>query len=367
MEVAGRTAEKLLVLCVDRDDDVEEVANVRTPVVGREEVLKVAVEFATKRPEDSDLNALFAAIQVYDQLVKLAPRESVQVAVVAGTPEGGVEADMKISLELSSVLSEFDADGVILVSDGPTDEQVLPIVQSKVPVVSVKRVVVQQSRGIEDFFVLALRYLDKLVREEKYRKYSLGLPGLFIVLFTILSYSIPQYLWPILTSVLGLILAFKGFSLDEKLKYAYSNRPLTFISAIAGLVLASMALALGYSALTSSGVGGLAGVGEFLLASVGGQIYVVDLLVISSLLALAGKIADGLISGEGSKWGEYVLLAFVMVFRQVLVEVAKLLTGEGGVEALIYWTAFSLMVSVLIAGFFVTKKRIEKELWGKKE
>ncbi|HDH07311.1 MAG TPA: DUF373 family protein, partial [Thermoproteales archaeon] len=330
------------------------------PIIGRSNVLKAAIDFAVKRPEDSDSNALFAAIQVYDRMCKVMKGENVEIAVVAGTPEEGIEADMKISVELATVLSKFKAKGVVLVSDGLTDEQVLPLSQSKVPVISVKRVVVQQSRGIEESFILVIRYLEKLVREEKYRKYSLGLPGLFIILGTIMSYTVPQYIWPLLTTVLGTILALKGFSLDEKIKQVYLNSPITFLSLIASLALISITSVLGVNEIVGSGVETLSeAVGNFLLVMIGGQVYVADLIIISTSLVVAGHIADSLMSNRPVRWSEYILLIFTLLFRQVLVEIARLLRGEGNVEALIYWTIFSLMVAVLAASFLVTRKKFE--------
>lgn len=360
MEEITAFPEKLLVLCVDRDDDIGQITNFKTPIIGRSNVLKAAIDFAVKRPEDSDSNALFAAIQIYDRMRKVMRKDDVEIAVVAGTPEEGIEADMKISMELATVLSKFNAKGVVLVSDGPTDEQVLPIIQSKVPVISIKRVIVQQSRGIEESFILVLRYLEKLVREEKYRKYSLGLPGLFIILTTVMSYTVPQYIWPLFTMVLGATLAMKGFSLDERIKKIYFESPITFLSLIASLALVSITTILGVSEVISSGVETLAeALGSFFLVLIGGQVYVADLMIISASLVVAGHIADKLMSNRSIHWSEYMLLIFTLLFRQVLVETARLLKGEGSVEALIYWIIFSLMVAVLAASFLVTKKRLE--------
>ncbi|OYT29762.1 MAG: hypothetical protein B6U95_01810 [Thermofilum sp. ex4484_82] len=360
METTKALPAKLLILCVDRDDDIGQITNLKTPIIGRKNVLKAAIDFAIKCPEDSDSNALFAAVQLYDRMTKIIKNGNVEVAVVAGTPEEGVEADMKISMELSTVLSSFKAEGVILVSDGPTDEQVLPIIQSKVPVISVRRVIVQQSRGIEESFVLILRYLEKLVKEEKYRKYSLGLPGLLIILITIMSYTVPQYIWPLIITTLGGILSIKGFALDEKIKHLYAHSPIMFLSFIAGLALISIASALGVNTVINSNIESITeAIGWFLLATVGGQVYVVDLLVIAASLIIAGHIADNLMSNRASRWSEYVLLIFTILFRQVLVEVARLLKGAENIEAVIYWTVFSLMVAVLSASFFVTKKKLE--------
>ena len=72
---------KLLVLCVDRDDDLGIKAKIKGPVVGRDAVLKAATKLGLADPEDSDLNAIFEALRVYDSLPKDVVKE---VAVVTG-------------------------------------------------------------------------------------------------------------------------------------------------------------------------------------------------------------------------------------------------------------------------------------------
>ena len=66
-----------------------------------------------------------------------------EVAVVAGKFNRGVEADEKISLEVKSILEKYRADGAVIVSDGEDDETILPVIQSRIPVISVQRVIIR--------------------------------------------------------------------------------------------------------------------------------------------------------------------------------------------------------------------------------
>ncbi|MEM0208577.1 MAG: DUF373 family protein, partial [Thermofilum sp.] len=134
----------ILVLCVDRDNDVGTVLNIKTPLIGENELLRAATEYILVRPEDSDSNAMFAAIQTLRELRKQYG-SNVEVALIAGLESEDVEADMKILKELDQVLSQKKFDGVVLVSDGPTDELVAPLIQSRLPIFSIRRVIVQQS------------------------------------------------------------------------------------------------------------------------------------------------------------------------------------------------------------------------------
>ena len=55
---------KTLVLVVDRDDDFGVKGKVNTPVIGVQNCLDAATAFGIADPEDSDLNALYAAVSV---------------------------------------------------------------------------------------------------------------------------------------------------------------------------------------------------------------------------------------------------------------------------------------------------------------
>ena len=93
---------KLLVICVDRDDDVGRKAKARTPVQGRDACVDLATKLAIADPEEADANAIFAAVKLNDDL-QLKGHSS-EVAVVAGLHHGGFEADQKLRRELIKVL-----------------------------------------------------------------------------------------------------------------------------------------------------------------------------------------------------------------------------------------------------------------------
>ncbi len=361
MHELKRLPEKLLVLCVDRDDDIEQVTGIQTPIIGRSDVLNVAVKFAVVKPEDSDANALFAAVKMYDQMREAIGENKCEVAVVAGLPGEGVEADMKILSELDLVLNRVKPDGVILVSDGPTDEQVLPIVSSRIPVISVRRVVVQQSRSMEETFVLFTGYAKKLIEDEKYRKYSLGIPGLFMLLYTILdTLNLVQYIGLTLMGVLGLILVFKGFALDEKLNKLRTYSPISIVSVAAAFIIFLVGLVFGIQnilLLKSQNIGEY--VGFLLLTDIGQALNVADMMIIALLFLIGGRIANKIVNGKGLEWKDLSIFAFLIPFRQVLVEAAEMMLGKGDVTYLIYWAFASVMISILVATALVVKERFE--------
>ena len=128
---------RLLVICVDRDDDIGKKAGVATPVVGRNACIDAAQRLALEDPEDADSNSIFAAVKTYEDLVSKGYQA--EVIVVAGTENKGVQADEKIVLQVRSVMEKFAASGAVIVSDGEDDESVIPIIQNVLPIVSVRR------------------------------------------------------------------------------------------------------------------------------------------------------------------------------------------------------------------------------------
>jgi putative membrane protein len=57
-----------------------------------------------------------------------------------GSELGGVGADRKLVSEFNDVLKAFPATDIVLVVDGYADEAILPLIQSRVPVTSVRRI-----------------------------------------------------------------------------------------------------------------------------------------------------------------------------------------------------------------------------------
>ena len=210
--------ERILVLCVDRDDDLGMKAGINTPILGRKENINAAASLALRDPEEPDANAMFEAVRIYDHLKKMTKEqeEEYEVATIAGSDLGGVGADRQLVAELTEVLSGFPATDVILVTDGYTDEAVLPLIESRVPVTSVRRIVMKHSKSIEETAALFARYLKILVENPRYSRILLGLPGILLIvlgIFAVLGWL--EYAGIAFLIVLGAFLFVKGFRLDK--------------------------------------------------------------------------------------------------------------------------------------------------------
>ena len=138
----------LLVIAIDRDNDLGRKTGIRSPVIGRAANVKAALELGLADPEESDTNTMLAAIQTYDQLLK--DDKAVEVVTICGDVRVGTKSDMKIANTLDQVIVKTKASRAILVSDGAEDRELEPIIRSRLRIDSTRMVVVQQSRPIED-------------------------------------------------------------------------------------------------------------------------------------------------------------------------------------------------------------------------
>ncbi len=67
-----------------------------------------------------------------------------------------------------------------------SDEAVLPLVESRVPVSSVRRIVIKHSESIEETAAVFTKYIRLLVDNPRYARMALGLPGILVLIFGIL-------------------------------------------------------------------------------------------------------------------------------------------------------------------------------------
>jgi len=209
---------KTLILVVDRDNDFGMKGGVQTPAIGIEAALRASMSLGVSDPEDSDVNTLFAAINIYNDLEK---DRNVEIALICGDQRVGPRSDAAIVDELEEVIEKVRPDRAILVGDGAEDEYVYPIVSSRIPIDSVRRVYVKQSPGLEGSFYI----ISKMIRDPQKRRRFLAPIGYFISLIAMIYLAVPLYriyvgdqifLYDLTTPIAGLVV---GVTI---LLYAYS-------------------------------------------------------------------------------------------------------------------------------------------------
>jgi len=211
-----RAPSKLLILAVDRDDDIGRKAKISTPVIGRQLCIGAGSELSLADPEEADANTIFAAVKELDHVVSKG--YEAQVAIVSGRFERGFTADAKIREDLNKILEKYHADGIIFVSDGADDAEVIPILQGVIPVVSVKRVVVKHSKSVEESYAVIGRYLRMVIFDPRYSKLFLGVPGIILLVLGLMSLlGLLREAGIVVLMILGGTLLLRGFDLDHVL------------------------------------------------------------------------------------------------------------------------------------------------------
>jgi len=391
MEATAKT-EHTLVLCVDRDDDLGVKAGIETPVLGREKNINAAVSLALRDPEEPDANAIFEAVRIFDRLTETVEREGgeCQIATVTGSELGGVGADRKLVSEFNEVLKTFPATDIVLVIDGFTDEAILPLIQSRVPVTSVRRITVRHSQSIEETAWLFSKYLKMLIENPRYARIALGLPGILIIVIGILTvFDMLESTWIAFLLVLGFFLVVRGFGLDKTARSFYmwikEYTPPPFpvqiagFSAVAGVLLVGLGFYQGLSE-TSAYVSGLPSsplilsewVGLFPKLTGYFLAHSITLAVIGICVLLSGRAIRWFFERDNRLWRTIVIVVVVAWSSQVFYEASQILIDPQRVYSRlvftivvsIIWTVLAVLATSLLhkkyADLFADEEEIEE-------
>ena len=255
-DVKATTANKLLVICIDRDDDLGRKTGIPTPVVGRDACIEAAQRLALEDPEDADSNSIFFAVKTYEDLVSKGYKA--QVITVTGVENRGVQADEKIASQIKSVLKKFSANGAVIVSDGEDDEMVIPVVQNVIPVISVQRVVMQVSRTIEHSYAVFGKFLKLIMYNPKYSKFFLGVPGILLLIGgigAVTGYN--AEIFAVLVTILGGAFLIRAFDIDKVWANWAKPTPEGFIrmfTLITGLILIAASIPAGIATVSTENI-----------------------------------------------------------------------------------------------------------------
>ncbi|MFB6074440.1 MAG: DUF373 family protein [Haloarculaceae archaeon] len=300
-----------LVVCLDRGSPV--TPERQLPVAGREAVESLVTDLGIEDPEDSRINCLLEALRVSRDLE--ADGEETIVAVV-GDAGDGVAADRAVAGQTDELVEEYDPDSAVVVLDSAEDERLVPILESRMTVDAVDRVVVRQARDLESTYYL----LKQFLADEQLRRTVLVPMGVALIAVPfLLLLSSPAFAVGAVAAAAGVFLIYKGLGVDAYLarlpgqirEALYSGQVslVTYVVA-GGLTLVGVfAGALGVRATGDAST--------FLAASR----FVYDSapwLTAAALAASTGRLLDELIQREGIR-SAYLNLPFGVVAVALLV------------------------------------------------
>jgi len=349
-DVKATTANKLLVICIDRDDDLGRKTGIPTPVVGRDACIEAAQRLALEDPEDADSNSIFFAIKTYEDLVSKGYKA--QVVTVTGVENRGVQADEKVASEIRSVLKKFSANGAVIVSDGEDDEMVIPVIQNIIPVISVQRVVMQVSRTIEHSYAVFGKFLKLVMYNPKYSKFFLGVPGILLLIGgigAVTGYN--AEIFAVLVSILGGAFLIRAFDIDKAWANWAKPTPEGFtrmFTLITGLILIAASVPAGIAAVSTVYTSGNVEIANLLTNEVVVGQFVSGM--IPFLWIGLGTIFVGILF---SNWLNRKLRHISDILRLVVL-VALYPTVHQFTNILMYEESSFSLILPLVAGFAVT-------------
>lgn len=285
-----------LVLCVDRSNDIGAKTGVAMPVAGWEALRSLVTDVGLADPEDAGVNSLLEALRVARDLQDSG--DDATVAVVSGGTDSRVGADRAIAAQVDELLERYGPESAVVVVDSAEDERAVPIIESRIGVDSVDRVVVRQARDIESTYYLIKQFLG----DEELRSTVMVPLGVALIVLPALAIQFStQVAMAGLATLLGGVLLFKGLSIDELLEDTpeqvrealYSGQVSVVTYAVAG-GLALVGVFLG--ALSATDV---AAEGPILIQLVLFAYGSVPWLALAALTASAGRIVDEYIRDEG--------------------------------------------------------------------
>lgn len=323
-----------LVVCVDRDDDIGTKTGLETPVAGWEAVRSLVTDVGLADPEDASVNCLLETLRVARDL--RADDEEATVAVISGAAESMVGRDRAVAEQMDDLIAEYDADSAVVVIDSAQDERLVPIIESRVQVDAVDRVVVRQARDIESTYYL----LKQFLADEELRQTVLVPVGIAMLVFPVLlMLAGPATAVASITAVIGVFVLYKGLGVDDYVAdlpsevrdALYSGRVslVTYVVA-SGLTLVGLFVgALGVSDLTIPTQG-------FLLPAMAFAYASVPWLAAAAMAASTGRLLDEVIRDDRLR-NSYLNLPFGVLAVGLVVRgfSSYFLEREGFVDPLV--------------------------------
>jgi putative membrane protein len=356
---------KILVLCIDRDDDIGSKGGMKTPIIGKNYCIDAGIRLAIEDPEDPDANAIFGAVKTYKELISKGYNS--EVALVAGKFNRGIEADEKIGFEIQNVLSKYKADAAVLVSDGEDDEMVIPIIQASIRVVSIQRIIIRHSRSVEYSYAILGRYIKMLIYDPRYSKFFLGVPGSLLVAGGLATvFGLTKEALALALSILGGAFIIRAFDIDKALGSLGRPTPSGFIrifSVFAGVLIILASLAYGLSSIPPEAIKADMAITKVITNRIviGSFVHsTVTLLWIGIATILAGSLLSNWFKGSIRTMSDILRLVVLALLYFPILQFTSILT-EGTspftlISSLLIGLAITLIAATFLFQYFRNKK-----------
>jgi putative membrane protein len=307
----------VLVVCVDVNDGGNRDGSGEAQyIVGQEEIESLVYIVGLEDPENSQVNCLLEALKVTKELENAG--EKVEVAIVSGRA-GAMVSDSSKSLarQLDLLIEEIKPDSAILVIGSIEEERLIPILESRIRIDAVDRVIVRQIHDLESRYYLAKRFLA----DDELRSTILVPMGVVLTILPILSYLVDiRTTFVVITTVLGVFVVYKALDIEDNIailptkvrETLYSGRVsvVTYVVAV-GLIL--VGIFIGVVNMPTSGDGG-----KSLTSLMGFVHYGIPWVALGGVVMSLGKALDRIIRSRQVKTA-HINLIFGIISTAVVI------------------------------------------------
>lgn len=200
-----------LVVCIDRGETVAD-ATEEIPVVGEQAVRSLVTDVGLSDPESSRVNCLLEGLRLTRE--RRTADDTPVLAVVSGR-DGSVDADREIARQVDELLAAHDITSAVVVTDNAADERLIHVVESRIQVDAVSRVVVRQARDLESTYYLMKQFLaDEELRQTVLVPIGVALLAVPVLLVFAQSAAVAV---AAVAAITGLFLLYKGLGIDDAL------------------------------------------------------------------------------------------------------------------------------------------------------
>jgi putative membrane protein len=277
--------------------------------------------------------------------------------------------------ELQSVLSNFPATEIVLVTDGYADDVLKPIIQTRVPITSVHHVVVKHSERIEETYAVFGKYLRMIIDDPYYARFALGVPGVLLLIFGFLIASNQlQNAGLAVVFVVGFVLFLKGFGIYDRITNIKPKLPppeeqIIFVCRVIGIIVALVGAYQGASSaalLVPTPIEPLwnwawwVGVIPIFLSVF--LLKGIDLIILGIVVALTGGGVYHYLRKDERLGQSIVSLNLTIWVRFILIESAQIIENPEAplsvFSPLIFYTVASIITTIIIV--FLTYRRYKR-------
>jgi len=342
--------EKILVIYIDIDDDLGRIG-IKTPVIGESEVSQAIRIAEEKIPTDSDLNTMIVAYNIFKKMRNEG--QNVDIAFISGSEGSSLESQLQFSKKLDDVIKKVNPSKAIVVYDSPEDAKAIPIIQSRLPIAGIERVLVEQYRGVEETYALLGRYIKRALSEPRFSRIFLGVPGIILFILGLFSLlNLTAYAGPIIMMVIATALIIRGLGIDDLIESWWENSTIMVIVSIIALISLIAGIVNGYFVFISLKTYDALTEFQVLLS-------ILPYVVFASVVLFGGKAVNKIIAKDIKVWHDIFRIFSTVIIYYIIVVVAKNLeqnSTEVGLQ-----TIYSLSITTLVLiSVYILMNIIEK-------